>query len=240
MAKTSIIILTYNSEKYINKLINSIYEFNRGENFEVIVVDNKSSDKTVEVARKFKDQVKVFETGANLGFAKGINFGAERAAGEYLLFINPDAMWNSGTLADFYKVFARSERVGIVGGRLITHSGVNEKSAGKFFGLAQTVALTVGLDEKLGVRSSPKQTLRVDFVSGGFMMVRSEIFKKLSGFDDHLFMYIEDMEFCFRASTHGVWTYFTPDVSVVHEGQGSSDRSFAVRNIFKGILYEAI
>ena len=69
------------------------------------------------------------------------------------------------------------------------------------------------------------------------MMVRSEIFKKLSGFDDHLFMYIEDMEFCFRASTHGVWTYFTPDVSVVHEGQGSSDRSFAVRNIFKGILY---
>lgn len=237
MIKTSIIILTYNSEKYIDKLINSIFEFNREEEFEIIVVDNKSSDKTVAAAKKFRDKIKVFETGANLGFAKGINYGAKKASGEYLLFLNPDAMWNSGSLSDFYKVFFRSERIGIVGGRLVSHNGRDEKSAGKFFGLTQTVAITAGLDELLGVRVAPKKTQRVDFVSGGFMMVKAEIFKKLHGFDENLFMYIEDMELCYRALAHGVLTYFTPDVSAIHEGQGSSNRSFAVQNIFKGILY---
>ena len=69
------------------------------------------------------------------------------------------------------------------------------------------------------------------------MMIKKELYARLGGFDEHFFMYIEDMELCFRAKLAGYWTYFTPDVVITHVGQGSSNRGFAIRNIVKGILY---
>ncbi len=240
MIKVSIIILTYNSEKYIKKLIESIFEANKSDEFEIIVVDNDSKDKTVEEVsniKHLKSKIKVYETGANLGFAKGINYGALRAAGQYLLFINPDALWREGVIGDFISVFVRNEKIGIVGGRLVNNNGISEKSAGKFMSFWGTVLLAFGLDEAFGIRMAPSKITRVDLVSGGFMMVKNEVFKKLNGFDENLFMYIEDMEFCYRARKMGFLTYFTPAVVIEHAGQGSSNRSFAVRNIFKGLLY---
>jgi GT2 family glycosyltransferase len=76
-----------------------------------------------------------------------------------------------------------------------------------------------------------------DWVSGGFMVVRSDIFKKVKGFDEHIFMYTEDMELCYRVKKAGYKIYYVPSSTVRHEGQGSSDRSFAVINIYKGIKY---
>jgi len=235
--KTSIIILTYNSEKYIKNLIESITDANKSEEFEIIVVDNDSDDKTVLEAKKFGDKIKIFETGANLGFAKGINYGAQRSTGQYLLFINPDAVWSTGEIGNLISVFEENEKIGIVGGRLVNNNGVSEKSAGKFMSFWGTVLLAFGLDEAFGIRMSPDKITRVDLVSGGFMMVKNEVFKKLDGFDENLFMYIEDMELCYRAKKLGFLTYFTPVASIEHTGQGSSNRSFAVRNIFKGLLY---
>lgn len=235
--KTSIVILTFNSEKYLENLVESIYDKNPKGSFEIFVVDNDSSDKTISIAKKLGKRITLFETGANLGFAKGINYGAERSKSEFLLFVNPDAVWRDGTISNLISVFDRNERIGIVGGRLVQTNGDYENSAGRFFGFWGSVLLAFGLDEAVGMRLSPDKIQKVDFVSGGFMMVKNEIFKKLSGFDEHLFMYIEDMELCFRARQHGVLTYFTPDSSIIHTGQGSSNKAFAIRNIFKGLLY---
>lgn len=237
MVKTSIIILTYNSAEYIEKLIKSVHEFNKGDDFEILIVDNASSDKTLQIAKKAGSKVKIFETGVNLGFAAGINAGARQAKGAYLLFVNPDAVWAEGSIHDFFKVFQRNEKIGIVGGKLLDKSGRSEKNAGKFYGFWGSVLLSLGLDETLGVRLSPEKIRKVDFVSGGFMMVPSSIFKKLSGFDEKFFMYIEDMELSFRAKKAGILTYFTPLPALIHIAQGSSNRSFAIRNIFHGILY---
>lgn len=69
------------------------------------------------------------------------------------------------------------------------------------------------------------------------MMIRQELFGKLKGFDEHFFMYMEDMEICFRAKKLGFSTYFYPDVNVLHKELGSSNRTFAVVNIYKGLLF---
>ena len=97
--------------------------------------------------------------------------------------------------------------------------------------------MLIGL-ERLGMlRSSPKKIQKVDWVSGGCMMIKKSLFEKLRGFDEHFFMYIEDMELCFRAKKLGLPTYFYPNIKLVHKALGSSNRSFAIINIYKGILY---
>lgn len=234
--QTSIIILTYNSEKYIDPLLNSIFAFNKDEKFEVIVVDNNSSDSTVKNAKKFGSKIKIIETGDNLGFAKGINIGAKEAKGAYLLFINPDSVWFEGTIGDLTSLYEKSEKIGIVGGRMIGPSAI-EMSAGKFFGFWATAALALGLDNVFKVRFSPSIVKKVEFVSGGFMMIRKNLFEELKGFDENYFMYVEDMDLCFRAKKLGFTTYFTPNVGVMHESHGSSNRSFAIKNIYKGVLF---
>ena len=233
----SIVILTYNSEKYIEPLVQSIYKHNKQDSFEVIIVDNKSSDKTVAEAKKLGTKVKIIETGDNLGFAKGINYGAKHAKGKYLLFVNPDTVWREGNIKDLISVYERSERIGIVGGKLVNPAGIAEKSSGKFFGFWSTFLLALGLDEVFGIRFCPNRITRVDFVSGGFLMIDKNAFDKLGGFDEHYFMYVEDMDLCFRAKNEKKLTYFSPNAVLEHTAHGSSSRKFAIKNIYAGILY---
>lgn len=235
MPKVSIIILTYNSEESIERLFESIIKFNKGSDYEIIVVDNNSEDETIRVVQNSK--FKVIENKENFGFAKGINIGAKEAGGEYLLFINPDTEWNHGSVDDLASLFENDIEVGVIGGKILTKEGKSEKSAGRFLRAFEVFITTLGLDEALGVRFSPNRRQEVDFVSGGLMAVRKDLFKRLGGFDENLFMYIEDMEFCFRIKKRGLKVVFDPEVSMIHESHGSSSRGFAIENIYKGLLY---
>ena len=238
MPKVSVIILTYNSSAYISELIKSTKEFNPdGSSFEIIVVDNSSTDDTLVKLKPFENEITIKKNEKNLGFAGGINEGAKIAKGDYLLFINPDTKFDKGKIEDLVSVFEKFGKVGIVGGKLIDKNGRAEKSTGRFFGLFEIFLMSLGLDEAFGLRSSPKEIKKVDFVSGGFMMVKKQVFEKLNGFDENFFMYVEDVDFCKRAKNAGYQTYFTPETELVHVSHGSSDRSFAIENIYKGLFY---
>jgi GT2 family glycosyltransferase len=97
--------------------------------------------------------------------------------------------------------------------------------------------MLIGAEVFLGIRKSPNSISKVDWVSGGCMMVKKSLFEKLSGFDENFFMYIEDMEFCYRAKKIGYATYFYSDAKVLHKELGSGNRSFAIINIYKGISH---
>lgn len=239
MPKISIVILTYNSSRFILPLIKSIFDQQKKSKseIEIIIVDNNSTDNTLNEVKKFGSKLILIENKENLGFARGINIGANKAKGEYLLFINPDTKFIKGSVEDLIPVFNSHKNVGIVGGKLVGENGKIEKSAGRIFGFWETILIALGLDEIFKVRSSPQEIQKVGFVSGGFMMVKKELFEKLNGFDENYFMYIEDMELCFRAKKYNYLTVFTPDVILNHEGHGSSNRSFAIENIYKGLFY---
>jgi GT2 family glycosyltransferase len=242
MPTLSFVILTYNSSQYIHNLLNSLFvkfgsQLKNGE-YEIIVVDNNSTDTTVEIVEQnFDKKVQLFKNPENSGFAKGINIGSKIAKGTYVLFVNPDAEVIDGEVSALISVFNMHENAGVVGGRILNWQGKDELSAGKFYTLINTFLLSLGLEEVLNVRFSPKKIQKVDFVSGGFMMVKKEVFKKFGGLDENLFMYIEDMEFCYRIKKKGFETYFCPGLTIRHIGQGSSDKSFAIVNIYKGLLY---
>lgn len=239
MPEISVIILTYNSKRYIKKLIESLLlkykaEVNSGK-LEIIVADNKSSDDTLKIARNIK-QIKIVENNGNFGFAKGINLAAGNARGDFLLFINPDTVFVQGDIFSLKEKF-EDEKIAAVGGKIINTFGKRELSCGKFYNLFNLFFLSVGLEEKMGIRFSPKKDRYVDSVSGGFMMVKNSLWKKLGGFDENFFMYIEDSELCFRIKKIGKKVFFSNSATIEHVGQGSSNRTFAVVNIYKGLLY---
>jgi len=242
MHELSIVILTYNSSSYIFSCLESIFNLYKKEvksgSFEIIVVDNESKDdtedKVYEFKRKYFEGVTFIQNGGNLGFAAGIDRGMENVKSKYSFFLNPDATISNRGLIKMIEYFKSHPSVKVLGGRLVDFSGKSELSAGKFMNAFRLVGWMLGLENVLQYRYAPKKIKKVDFVSGGAMMVDTQYFQKSHGFDQNFFMYVEDMEFCYRVKKNKYQVYYFPQLEVRHKGQGSSNSSFAYVNIFKG------
>jgi N-acetylglucosaminyl-diphospho-decaprenol L-rhamnosyltransferase len=240
MVNLSIIILSYNTRALTLKCIESLIGQHRRElrlgELEIIVVDNNSSDGSVDIIKN-NETVKLIQSKENLGFGRGCNLGAKAATGKYLLFLNSDTEILDKGFLEMTSFLEKNSKIGILGGRLENEDGSAQSSVGKFYNLFNLFIMLLGF-ERLGfLRSSPNSTKKVDWISGACMMVRRDIFEKLTGFDEKFFMYIEDMEICFRAQKLGYETYFYPNIKLKHKSLGSSNKTFAIINIYKGILY---
>ncbi len=242
--KLSIVILSYNTKHLTLVCLKSIISQYRPElekkELEIIVVDNASSDGSLREISVLKSQVSnliIIQNKENVGFGRGCNLGAKNAKGKYILFLNSDTSVLDKGFLSMAEFLDKNPNVGILGGKLMNDDSSVQRSCGKFYSLFNLALMLLGF-ERLGfLRSSPDRIQKVDWVSGACMMVRSDIFRKLSGFDEKLFMYIEDMEICFRAEKLGFSTYFYPNLILRHKSLGSGNRAFAIINIYKGILY---
>lgn len=241
--KLSIIVLSYNTKALTIKCIKSLLSQYKKELdtaiLEIVLTDNASADGTVEKiqSQSWRTKIKIIQNDKNYGFSKGNNMGAKKALGEYVLFLNSDTEVKDQGFLKMVKFLSENPKVGILGGRLLNPDGSRQPSSGKFYTLGNLIIMLLGL-EKFGLlRESPRNVKRVDWVSGACLMIKKDLFKKLSGFDENFFMYIEDMELCFRAKKKDFETYFYPDVKVLHKELGSGNREFAVSQIYKGLLY---
>jgi len=238
MVNLSIIILSYNTKRLLQNCLASILSSIDGRFlYEVIVIDNASSDGSPEMVKQEFKKVKIIENKENVGFARGCNIGARAAKGKYILFLNSDTEVSDDGFLRMIEFLEKNPKVAILGGKLYNADGSAQPSSGKFYNLANLTIMLLGL-ERLGfLRSSPDEIKKVDWVSGACMMVRRGIFEKLSGFDEKLFMYVEDMEICYRAKKLGFSTYFYPNIKLKHMSLGSSNKTFAIINIYQGILH---
>lgn len=208
--------------------------------YEIIIVDNNSGDDSVDILKKelkkraYKN-VHIYPNKENSGFGGGNNFGAEFATGDFLLFLNNDTVVGEGLLG-MVEFFENNNHIGIMGGPLTSENGDIQSSAGAFYTIPRVFLLLLGL-QRFGLDKSPKKIIKVDWVKGALLMIRRDFFKVLDGFDKKIFMYTEDMELCYRCYLRGKEVYFYPDIHVFHKDQGSSNRGFAIVNIYTGILY---
>jgi GT2 family glycosyltransferase len=244
MIKLSIIILSYNTKNLTLACLKSIAsqcdEELKKKELEIIVVDNASSDGSPSAISNFQfpiSNLRLIQSKENVGFGKGCNLGAKEAKGKYLLFLNSDTEVLDKGFMLMVNFLDKNRSVAILGGKLKNDNGSVQKSCGKFYTLLNLLIMLLGLERFGFLRSSPSKIQKVDWVSGACMMVRKEIFEKLNGFDEKLFMYIEDMEICFRSKKLGFSTYFYPNLELIHKSLGSSNKTFAIINIYKGILY---
>lgn len=230
----SLIILSFNTKSLLKDCIESVTARIENTEYEILVVDNASTDGTPAMVKKdFKD-VKLIQNTQNLGFTKGNNIGAKHAQGEYLLFLNSDTKLD-GEISTAVELLSQDNTIGVIGGVFKNSDGSMQKSFGNFYSLTHVFLLLLGMERLKSPRlASPLET---DWVSGGFMLIRRALFEKFGGFDEHIFMYMEDMELCYRAKKAGYKVVITPSMSAYHIGQGSSNRTFAIVHIYKGLSY---
>ena len=244
MFKLSIITINYNTLRLTSQCIESIgkiYKKELNENvFEIIAVDNASKDQSGEELEKYESRIKNFKlikSKENLGFGNGNNLGEANAKGKYILFLNSDTKIEDDGFNKMVEFMEKNPDAGILGGRLKNLDGSRQSSAGADYNLWNVFFLLLGFERFGFLRESPNAIKKVAWVSGACMMVRKDIFEKLGGFEKELFMYMEDVDLCFRAKQKGFLTYYYPNIALIHQERGSSNRTFAILNIYKGLLF---
>ena len=228
--KISIIILTYNNLDLNKKCIESVLKYSDGD-FEIIIVDNASKDKTPDYLRTLKnDKIKVILNDENLGFSKGNNLGAKAASGEILIFLNNDTEVTKDWLTPIIGQLQK-ESVGIVAPKLlypngkIQHAGVVISSKH----IPHHIYRLFNSDFK------PANKLReYKAVTGACLAIKKDIFKRVGGFDEGYINGLEDIDLCFKVRKLGYRVFYVPESTVIHYESISKDR---FRYVFRNIEY---
>lgn len=233
--KLSIVILCWNDLKVIGDCLTSIIAGTHNTEFEIIVSDNGSTDGSIEFISKNFPQVRLLANGANLRFAKGNNVGIEASRGEYTLILNPDTLIHDGTLDKMVAYADRHPEAGAFGCRVLNVDGTYQGCARPPYTLRSEwcAALYLGRLARLSEWFHPGlyvgwcgDTERpVGWLAGCFILVRTELLKRLGGFDEQFFYYYEDTDLCHRIWDAGYPILYTPDFAITHlKGQSTTNR----------------
>ncbi len=199
---------------------------------ELILVNNENPADHIErlvALAADNNRLSVIHANENLGFAKGCNLGVRAARSDYLLFLNPDALLQPGSIGPMLDSARLAHEPAIVGARLI---GVDEKEqrGARRGELTFTSALVafLGIAKLLGVRDFhreheplPDGPVRVPAVSGAAMMMSRRGYDQVSGFDERYFLHVEDLDICKRSRELGGHVIFEPRAEIVHHGSTS-------------------
>jgi len=211
--KVSVIVVTYNSEKYISECINSILK-SQYPRFEIIVVDNSSSDNTLEILRKHDGKIKLIESDKNVGFAEGNNIGIRNSNGEIIVMINPDAYVTENSIKEMILPLLQNEKIMVTGPKIFYPDTKKIQSAG---GMLKKNALPYHLgygEEDSYHYDYPRE---VDYVTGAAMSIKKQLFE-ITGLFDSIYkpVYFEETDKCFRARKLGYKVLFVPTSIVYH------------------------
>lgn len=239
--EVSVILVSYNTSSYIRRALESLFRETQLASIEVIVVDNASSDDSVAMIRQFFPQVTLLESGANLGFAGGVQLGVKQAIGQYLLLLNPDTVIINAAVDRLLHFAKLHPANGIWSGVTLNNDmSLNTQHAWSKPTLHDLLYSALGLSKlfsKTCVFNNAnygcwkRDTVKeVDIVSGCFFLTTRELWDKLGGLDASFFMYAEEADYCLRAKALGYQPIVTPDARIIHHG-GVSHSHFSGKQI---------
>jgi GT2 family glycosyltransferase len=223
----SIVVLSYNCKDKLIACLDSVSRY-LYPNHEIILVDNNSSDGTVEtVKKKSYRNTRVFETGENLGFAGGNNFGVKKARGTYVLFLNPDTVVNQDSISVALDFLKKHPAVGAVTVRVNLADGSLDYSCHRGFPTPWNAFCYFSGLSKLfpRVKVFSGYTLsyldfstehEVDAITGAFFMLPKSLGDKLEWFDTDFFWNGEDLDLSFRIKKSGFKIMYLPHAKIIH------------------------
>jgi N-acetylglucosaminyl-diphospho-decaprenol L-rhamnosyltransferase len=228
MTDLSIIIVNYNGLELTRNCLLSIAKIEIACLYEIILVDNASTDDSVaRIAVEFP-QIKMIASTENKGFGYANNVGAREAKGRYLFFLNNDTLLTTDFLSPAVAYLDVHAVVGILGPKLLNADGTFQLSAGRLPGIAREMKdkILYFLDRRsknvrkhLEQRYSSMQA--VEWVTGAALFIRASVFTYLDGFDEHFFMFFEDKDLCKRCLDHSMQIIYHPQLSLIHLRGGS-------------------
>jgi GT2 family glycosyltransferase len=227
MISISIIIVSWNSFDFLKQCINSIYEYIEDIEFEIIIIDNASTDDSPKLIEKYFPDVTLIKNTENLGFARANNIGIKASRGEYLFLVNSDILL-------FNKIFKRiinhmndHPSIGLLGPKILNPDHSLQLSARKFPNFLSNMSRVFAVDRifhNLNFHSH-KKIEEVDILSGCFWVARKKAIDEIGLLDDQFFIYGEDKDWSTRFRKGGWKVLYFPEVEVIHFGGRSSSNA---------------
>lgn len=211
--KLSIIIVNWDTKDLLARCLDSVYT--RG--YEVIVIDNGSSDGSVSLVKERFPEVRLIQNSDNLGFAVANNKALGEARGEYVLFLNTDVILTEGAIEGLLEFMDNHPKAALCTPSLLREDGSQQEAYISFPTLATELFGRISLRKKRG-------PCRVESVRGACMMARRSVINKMGGFDERYFLFLEETDLCLRLHRGGYEVWYLPDVQVYHTGGGSAEK----------------
>jgi len=236
-----IIIVSRNGAKLTLDCIESFYQYHSDIDLHIILVDNCSTDDTVNLVKERFTDVKIIENSENYGYAKAVNIGFRNSNSDYVIVSNNDVIVHESTLKPLIDLFINDSTIGIVGPQQLDgygNKGLSYEDLPSYISGLRNVlfidtvsAVYKKVIEKLGYVTNQK-TKDVGYIDGGFMMIRRSAYYSVGGFDEDYFFYTEEADFCHRLKENGWRVVFQPNSRVTHfRGGVSEDGGFSKNSI---------
>jgi N-acetylglucosaminyl-diphospho-decaprenol L-rhamnosyltransferase len=231
-----VVIVNWNSGYHLRRCLESLAAIGAERELlqTVTVIDNASSDESLDLPSLLREvlPLTVIRNKANLGFAAACNQGAAGTAAEFLLFLNPDVVLQSGCLSAPSRHLTQPEhsRVGMVGIQLLEMNGTIARSCARFPRPGTLLGNILGFD-RIAPSLFPRHFLtewphdesrKVDQVIGAFLFIRRSVFEQIERFDERFFMYYEDLDLALRAKLQGWSSEYLIEARAVHFGGGTT------------------
>ena len=246
----SIIIVNYNHSHLLKSALQSVYLTTKNIHFEIILIDNSFQDEGLESVLNQFPEIRLIDNTTNLGFACANNQGAVMAKGDFLLFLNPDTTMKEGTIETMLGHLRANPSVGVVGPKVLNLNGTIQYSCRKFptiwSGLFNRYSLMTRLfpnnrysKDYLMLDYDHSSIRSVDWVSGCCMMIPASTFKKVNGFDENYFLFIEDVDLCQIMRKENYRVDYLPSAKIFHKISSSNARiaSQTIIKRHKGMIY---
>ena len=205
----SIIILTLDNKRILEECIKSIQQYTTSITYEIIVVDNNSSDGTRHLIRSTYPDIKLIENQKNLGFSRGNNQGLKIAKGRYALVLNDDTYIKEDSFRKIVSFLDENPGIGICGPKLLNPNGSIQRQGSLLSSF----------------KWSAKKPVEAGLVIGACMFIRTAVLSKTGMFDENLFFYNDDLDLCMRAKKAGYKVVYSPIADVYHYGGYTSKKS---------------
>ena len=246
----SIVVLNYNNVGFLKKCIKSVLDAQIKIDYELIVVDNDSQDKSKEFLSQLdlapvKTQI-VFNN-RNFGYAAGNNQAVKLARGDYIFICNPDIIVLPGAVEKLYFYLKNHPSAGMVGPQLLNLDRTVQYSCCRFphwytpflrrTFLGNLPLLRKGLKNYLMLDYDHKEEKEVDWMIGAALMFKKDFFEELGGFDERYFLYFDDVDLARRIWQKGKKVIYLPSARMIHAHQRLSNMRSALPSLFSKILW---
>ena len=215
----SIVIVNYNSGKYLHDCLTSVFESKKELDLDIWVVDSCSSDNSIEYAKKDFPNIRYILNLENIGFTKSNNQALREISNEYILILNPDTKVLPGTLSKMVKFIKENQEVGAATCKVELSNGKIDWGSHRGFPTPLASFFYYFLHDDKYYHLSKldmNKPHEVDAITGAFFLTRKSVLDKIGLFDEDYFMYGEDLDLCFRIKKAGYKIMFIPDIKIIH------------------------
>lgn len=235
----SIIIVTFNSENVIRNCIESILDKTKDLEYEIIIVDNSSTDETIKQIKSIDSKKVSIIKSENKGFNYGNNRGIEVSKGKYICLLNPDTILLNNAFKIMISELKKDNKIGCCGSQLLDKNMNKNFTFGTFPSIKSALFDLVGIRSKNYFKGLNKRKYKVDYPIGADFLFRRNIIEEIGYLDENYFLYFDETDFGYRIYKNGYSAYIFSDAKIIHlEGESTKEvNDFAKKKFLESYVY---